>query len=118
MFLYTMPYIYIFIYIYIKIKKISSTHSPWKMRLEAKTTRREVSQLGLIQKGVELVKDKTRLLGKYKGLSSHKALETAKQRLAALATEEMHQRGSGKKGMPCSPKNCPRCTPSSSAKPP
>ena len=48
-----------------------------------KTTRRDVSQLGEIQKGVEL-KDKTRLLGKYKGLSPPEALETAKQRLAAL----------------------------------
>ena len=69
------------------IKKKSSTHAPWKMRLEAKikTTRREVSQLGEIQKGVEL-KDKTRLLGKYKGLSPPEALETAKQRLAALAS--------------------------------
>ena len=51
------------------IKKKSSTPAPWKMRLEAKikTTRKEVRQLGEIQKGMEL-KDKTRLLGKYKGL--------------------------------------------------
>ena len=57
------------------------------MRLEAKikTTKREVSQLGEIQKGVKL-KDKTRLLGKYKGLFTPEALETAKQRLAALAS--------------------------------
>ena len=69
------------------IKKKSSTQAPWKMRLEAKikTTRREVSQLGEIQKGVEL-NDKTRLLRKYKGLSPPEALETAKQRLAALAS--------------------------------
>ena len=67
------------------IKKKSSTHAPWKMRLDAKTTRSEVSQLGEIQKGVEL-KDKTRLLEKYKGLSPPEALETAKQRLAALAS--------------------------------
>ena len=56
------------------------------MRLEAKikTTRREVSQLGEIQKGLDL-KDKTRLLGKDKRLSTE-ALETAKQRLATLAS--------------------------------
>ena len=68
------------------IKTKNSPPAPWKMRLEAKikTTRREVSQLGEIQKSVEL-KNKTRLLGKYKGLSPLEALETAKQRLAALA---------------------------------
>ena len=57
------------------------------MRLEAKikTTRREVSQLVEIQKGVE-IKKKTRLLGKYKRLSPPETLETAKQELTALAS--------------------------------
>ena len=42
------------------IKKKSTTHAPWKMTLEAriKTTRTELSQLGEIQKGMEL-RDKT-----------------------------------------------------------
>ena len=69
------------------IKKKSSTQAPWKIRLEAKikTTRREVSQLVEIQKGAD-IKDKTRLLRKYKELSPPEALGTAKQRLAALAS--------------------------------
>ena len=69
------------------MKKKSSTPAPWKMRLEAKikTTRKEVSQLGEIQKSVEF-KDKTRLLGRYKGLSTPEVLETTKQRLATLAS--------------------------------
>ena len=68
------------------IKTKSSTPAPWKMRLKPRSRPQgeKLASSGKIQKGGEL-KDKTRLLGKYKGLSSPEALETAKQRLAALA---------------------------------
>ena len=69
--------------------KVGSGHNkqypPWKKRLEAKikATRREVSQLAELQKGNMVNKGARR---KYNSLSIPEALETAKQRLSALAT--------------------------------
>ena len=66
--------------------KMGSGHNkqypPWKRRLEAKirATRREVSQLAELNKGNKGAPRK------HNKLSIPEALETAKQRLAALAT--------------------------------
>ena len=60
-------------------------HPPWKKWLEAKimATQREVSLLSEILEGVNIQK---RLLNKFGKRSTTEALETAKQRLTALAT--------------------------------
>ena len=57
--------------------------------------------MGETQKGMEL-KDKMRLLGKYKGLSPPEVLAAAKQMLAALASRlgNIYQRGRGKDKCP------------------
>ena len=59
-------------------------YPPWRRRLEAKikATQREVSQLSELQKGVGM----KGIPRKYNKLSIPEALETAKQRLTALAT--------------------------------
>eukprot|EP00064_Thunnus_orientalis_P024686 superscaffoldBa00010993_g24989 len=59
-------------------------YPPWRRRLEAKikATRREVSQLSELQKGVGM----KGIPRKYNKLSIPETLETAKQRLTALAT--------------------------------
>ncbi|TWW63296.1 hypothetical protein D4764_03G0003040 [Takifugu flavidus] len=65
---------------------------PWRRRLEAKimATRREVSLLTELSRGVN---PRTEQPKKYNKLSIPEALETAKQRLTALATRLKRSRG-------------------------
>eukprot|EP00064_Thunnus_orientalis_P015365 superscaffoldBa00002837_g15417 len=68
-----------------KMNTINKEHYPqWRRRLEAKikATRREVSQLSELKKGVGT----KGIPKKYNKLSIPEALETAKQGLTALAT--------------------------------